>query len=154
MHCKATRPCRSRRARDASVAVDAVLEDYDTAYGLATLSVDGGPFLIPSPPAAKGEKRRLRIAAGDVSLTLEPTTSSTILNILPVRIVSASALGQNEVLAVLCPRSGSHTVTRILTRVTRRSWEHLGLAASMDLYAQVKSVVLTPRPDQAHIQQD
>jgi molybdate transport system ATP-binding protein len=134
-------------ARDASIGVEAVVEAYDAAYGLATLSVDGVRFLIPTPPAAKGEKRRLRIAAGDVSLTLEPTTSSTILNILPVRIVSASPLGQNEVLAVLCPQPVSHMATRILARVTRRSWEHLGLAEGMDVYAQVKSVALAPRPD-------
>lgn len=36
-------------ARDASVSVDAVVEDYDAACGLATLGVDGGHFLIPSP---------------------------------------------------------------------------------------------------------
>ena len=134
-------------ARDASVGVDAVLEAYDAAYGLATLSVDGVRFLIPSPPAAKGAKRRLRIAAGDVSLTLAPTTSSTILNILAVRIASATPLGENEILAVLCPGSGSATAARLLARVTRRSWEHLRLAEGMDVYAQIKSVALAPRPD-------
>jgi molybdate transport system ATP-binding protein len=134
-------------ARDAGVSLGAVVAEYDAAYGLATLRVDGGRFIVPSPPAAKGERRRLRIAAGDVSLTQQPTTSSTILNILPVRILSASPLGESEVLAVLRLGPGSDTGTRILARVTRRSWEHLGLAEGMEIYAQIKGVAIAPRPD-------
>jgi molybdate transport system ATP-binding protein len=132
-------------ARDASVSLDAVLDDYDALYGLAVLSVDGSRFVVPSPPAVKGEKRRLRIAAGDVSLSLTPTTASTILNILPVHIVSASLLGKNEMLAVLRPGREGGAGARLLARVTRRSWEHLGLAEGMDIYAQIKSVALAPR---------
>jgi molybdate transport system ATP-binding protein len=131
-------------ARDASVSLDAVLEDYDASYGLAYLSIDGGRFIVPSPPAPKGARRRLRIAAGDVSLALEPPTSSTILNILPMRITAASMLGENEVLAVLGLEQGT-PATRLLARVTRRSWEQLGLAQGMRIYAQIKSVALAHR---------
>jgi molybdate transport system ATP-binding protein len=130
-------------ARDASVSLDAVLTHYDANYGLASMSIDGGQVIVPSPPAPIGTKRRLRIAAGDVSLTLEPVTSSTILNILPARITAISQVKENEVLAVLRLRE-AQSADRILARVTRRSWEQLGLADGMDIYAQIKSVALAP----------
>jgi molybdate transport system ATP-binding protein len=130
-------------ARDAGVSLDAVVEGYDAAYGLVTLSADGARFVVPTAPGGKGDRRRLRIAAGDVSLALEAAPSSTILNILPVRIVSAAPLGANEMLAVLSldPQGGG---ARLLARVTRLSWERLGLAESNDVYAQIKSVALAP----------
>jgi molybdate transport system ATP-binding protein len=130
-------------ARDASVSLDAVLEHYDAGYGLASMRIDGGTVIIPSPPAQSGARRRLRIAAGDVSLALEPATSSTILNILPVRITAVSRLSENEMLAVLRLRP-SQSSDRLLARVTRRSWEQLSLAEGMDVYAQIKSVALAP----------
>ena len=130
--------------RDASVSLDAVLQDYDVSYGLACMSIDVGRFFVPSLPAPKGAKRRLRIAAGDVSLAVERPTSSTILNILPVRIAAASMLGENEVLAVLRLEQGT-PAARLLARVTRRSWEQLGLAEGMQIYAQIKSVALAHR---------
>jgi molybdate transport system ATP-binding protein len=130
-------------ARDASVSLDAVLTHYDAAYGLASMSIDGGQVIVPSPAAPIGTKRRLRIAAGDVSLTLEPGTSSTILNVLPVRITAVSRVQENEILAVLRLRE-AQSAERILARVTRRSWEQLGLVDGMDVYAQIKSVALAP----------
>jgi ABC-type molybdate transport system ATPase subunit len=36
------------------------------------------------------------------------------------------------------------TGSRMLARITRRSWDDLGLAESMMIYAQVKSVALAP----------
>jgi molybdate transport system ATP-binding protein len=130
-------------ARDAAVALEAVTEDYDRAYGLATLAVDGGRFVIPSPSTRPGERRRLRIAAGDISLALAPSDVSTILNILPVRILSATRHGDNEILAVLSLNPAG-SGSRLLARVTRRSWERLGLAEGAQVYAQIKSVALAP----------
>lgn len=130
-------------SRDASVSLEAVVADYDPAYGLVALEVGGARFIVPSAPGARGEKRRVRIAAGDVSLTREAGGSSTILNILPVRIESASRLGDNEILAVL--KLGPDAAgARLLARVTRKSWERLGLTQDMDVFAQVKSVALAP----------
>jgi molybdate transport system ATP-binding protein len=131
--------------RDASVSLDAVIEDCDPTYGLVTFQVEDAAFVVPAAPGPRGERRRVRIEAGDVSLALEADHTSTILNILPVRILSAAPLGQNEVLAVLRldPQGGG---ARLLARVTRRSWERLGLAAGMRVYAQIKSVALAPSP--------
>jgi len=129
-------------SRDAAVSLGAVVEAYDPAYGLASLRVDGGLFLAPSPPVAIGSARRLRIFAGDVSLVRERPSQTTIVNILAVRILSATESGQHEITAVLGLGDGSGA--RLLTRVTRRSWDLLELAEGIELYAQVKGAALVP----------
>jgi len=129
--------------RDAAVNFDAEVEAYDPAYGILTMQIDGGRLLVPAPPAAVGERRRLRIAASDVSLSREAPRASTILNALPARIVSKSPVGQSEVLVVLALGSDGGGA-RLLARVTRRSWDFLQLGEEMNAFAQVKGVALAP----------
>lgn len=130
-------------SRDAAVNVDATAESYDPDYGLLTLRLDGGQLLVPSSPVAAGERRRIRIAAGDVSLSRETPQHTSILNTLAVRIVAHSLVGPNEVLAVLALGPEGQGV-RLLARVTRRSWDQLRLAEGLDVFAQVKGVALAP----------
>jgi molybdate transport system ATP-binding protein len=127
-------------ARDAAVMLEGIAESYDEADGLLTLVAGGQRFLVPTARVALGRAQRLRIAAGDVSLARERSTASTILNIVPVRILSATPLGRHEVLAVL----GLAGEVRLLARVTQRSWQHLGLSEGLHVYAQIKSVALAP----------
>ena len=129
--------------RDAAVSLDAVVEAYDPEYGLATLSVEGGRFLVPMSKAPAG-RSRLTIAAGDVSLAREQPRATTLLNVLPARILSAAPVGEHEMVVTLGLGADGRG-GRILARVTRRSWEQLGLAAGESVYAQAKSVALQPR---------
>jgi molybdate transport system ATP-binding protein len=87
-----------------------------------------------------GERRRLRIMAGDVSLTLSAPADSTILNISPARILDARPSGDHmiAVLGLGADGAGAH----LIARVTRRSWDHLRLAPGLSLYAQVKGAAL------------
>jgi molybdate transport system ATP-binding protein len=128
-------------ARDAAVSFDAIVEAYDATYGILTLQIDGGQLLVPGSRLVAGERRRLRIAAGDVSLAREPPEASTILNVLPARIVSSTPVGAGEIIAVLALRSDG-SGARLLARVTHRSWDQLGLAEGMPIHAQVKGVSL------------
>jgi molybdate transport system ATP-binding protein len=130
-------------ARDAAVALDGVIEAHDGRYGLLTLRVRGGSLIVPAPPAAPGEHRRVRIIAGDVSLAREKPGLSSILNVLPARIVSAKPVGEDEIVAVLA-LGADGTGARLLSRLTRKSWEALGLADGMSVHAQVKAVALAP----------
>ncbi len=129
------------RSREAAVMLDAVVRAYDSRYGLLELDVAGGSFLTPAAEAAIGEPRRLRVTAGDVSLAVAPPGPSSIVNILRARILHATTTGEAEMLVVLgLGESGSGA--RLLARVTRRSWETLGLAEGIAVYAQVKGVAL------------
>ncbi|MFV0281070.1 MAG: molybdenum ABC transporter ATP-binding protein [Rhodoblastus sp.] len=129
------------RARDAAVMLDAVVRAHDARYGLLELDVDGGRFLTPAAAGRVGEHRRLRVTAGDVSLATAAPGPSSIVNIFRARILRATATGEAEMIVLLGLGEqglGAH----MLARVTRRSWETLGLAESMPVYAQVKSVAL------------
>jgi molybdate transport system ATP-binding protein len=130
-------------ARDAAVSLDGVIEASDEAYGLVTIKVRCGRLTAPSGPAKVGERRRVRIVAGDVSLAREPPAPSSILNVLPARIVSAKPVDANEIVVVLALGSDGGGA-RLLSRITRKSWEDLGLSAGMSVYAQVKAVALAP----------
>ncbi|MBV2083679.1 molybdenum ABC transporter ATP-binding protein, partial [Pseudomonas carnis] len=88
-------------SRDAAVSIDGVVEAYDESYGLLTLAVDGGVLHVPSHRIAVGARQRLRIAASDVSIVRTQPSESSILNILPARIVAQSSLGAGEVTVVL-----------------------------------------------------
>lgn len=133
-------------AREAAISLDATVESHDPAYGLLTLRVPGGRLLVPAPPVAAGKRQRLRIAASDVSIARTAPDTSSILNVLPARIASKSLLGQGEVIVVLALGSDGGGM-RLLARITLRSWDQLGLAEAMNVFAQVKGVSLVSRPD-------
>lgn len=143
--------------REAAVSLDGIVEHHDAHYGLLTLRIDGGRLLVPAPAADPGTRQRLRIAASDVSLARKPALASSILNILPARIVSHSPLGSGEVTVVLAlgqdlsknfsqDSSQAGSGAPILTRITQRSWDLLDLADGMTIFAQIKGVSLVPMP--------
>ncbi len=127
-------------ARDAAVSLEGEVIGCEPAYGLATLAVAGGAFTVPAPTARLGERRRLRILAGDVSLALSAPTDSTIVNILPARILDVRPSGDH--MTVVLGLGGDGAGAHLLARVTRRSWDHLSLALGLDLHAQVKGAAL------------
>jgi molybdate transport system ATP-binding protein len=128
-------------ARDAAVSLDGIVEASDEAYGLVTLKVRGSALTVPAAPAPVGERRRICVIASDVSLTREPPAPSSILNTLPARVVSMKPVDSNEVVAVVALGADG---ARLLSRLTRKSWEALGLAEGVSVYAQVKAVALAP----------
>jgi molybdate transport system ATP-binding protein len=133
------------RQREAAVSLDAVVVGHDAAYGLLDLDVEGGRFLVPgSAELGPGTHLRLRIGAGDVSVTLEEPRSTSILNVLPARIVSSRALGEREMVLLLAlgPEGDG---ANLLARVTKRSWDQLKLADGLPVFAQIKSAALASR---------
>jgi len=128
-------------SRDAAVSCDAVVSGYDGRYGLLALRVTGARMLVPAPPQTPGARQRLRIAASDVSLARQAPHASSILNVFPARIKSHAPLGQGEITVVLALGTGG-SGTQILARITRRSWDTLGLRDGLDVFAQVKGVSL------------
>ena len=121
-------------ARDAAVSFEGVVQASEEAYGLVTLKLRGGVLTAPAPPAPVGERRRIRVIASDVSLTREAPGRSSILNVLPARIVSMKPLDTNEVVVVVALGSDG-TGARLLSRMMRKSWGELGLAEGMSVYA-------------------
>jgi molybdate transport system ATP-binding protein len=133
-------------AREAAVSFHAMVEAHDSTYGLLTLRVAGGHLQVPAATAKTGKGQRLRIAASDVSIARTAPDASSILNVLPARIVSSSRLDQGEVIVVL-GLGADGSGARLLARITRRSWDLLGLAEGLNVFAQVKGVSLVSGPD-------
>ncbi|MEI7611024.1 MAG: molybdenum ABC transporter ATP-binding protein, partial [Rhodospirillaceae bacterium] len=89
------------RMPEAGVTLAATVEGADPAYGLATLRLEGGRLLVPGGPQAVGAARRVRIAASDVSLARQPAAESTILNILPARILAVEPQDGVQMMAAI-----------------------------------------------------
>ena len=130
-------------ARDAAVSLVGAVESYDSSYGLLTVMLAGGRLAVPAPAAPAGERRRVRLLAGDISLARERPGASSILNVLPARIVSHAVVGENEVVARIA-LGNEGAGDRLLSRLTRKSWDELGLADGLPVYASVKAVALAP----------
>ncbi len=129
------------RLPEAGVTLPAVVEGHDAAYGLTALALAGGRLLVPGPLGAPGTGQRVRIAASDVSLARRPPEGSTILNALPARILAAERQDTVQVMAVVALGEDGQGA-RLLARVTRKSWDRLGLAPDQPVFAQVKGVAL------------
>lgn len=114
---------------EAAVSLDAVVGGQDGRYGLLILRLKGARLLVPAAPLAPGVHR---IAASDVSVTRERPRSSTIINVFPARITACFPLGASEITLVLALGTGG-SGTDILARITRYSFDSLGLKGGMDV---------------------
>ncbi|WFU14699.1 molybdenum ABC transporter ATP-binding protein [Bradyrhizobium sp. CB3481] len=128
-------------SRDAAVSLDAKVGGYDGRYGLLILHVTGARLLVPAAPLPRGVHQRLRIAANHVSVARKAPLANSTVNVFPARIKASFPLGPSEITLLLALGSGG-SGTEILARVTRFSFDSLGLKNGMDVFAQVDSVSL------------
>ena len=120
------------------VVVEATFVAHDAADAIARLAFDGGELLLPLAEPPRTSRVRCRIEARDVSLTLQAQGGTSILNILPATVRGMTPLGAGaQVLVELDVRG-----TVLLARITRRSWETLGLDAGRPVFAQIKAAAL------------
>lgn len=122
---------------DAEALLDATVVGHDDEYKLSYLEFAGGRFTVPVEGLLIGSKVRLRIAAQDVSLTLQQQTDTSILNIFPARVDEIIPEGSSQMLVRLTIEG-----MPILARVTRKSASLLELQPGKTLFAQVKSVAV------------
>lgn len=124
----------------ASAIIDAAVLNHDDKDCLTRLEIPGGRLIVMRLDRAIGERVRVRIHARDVSITLDEPGTSSILNILPARILEMREIANAQILVKLCIGSGEQTP--LLARITRHSRERLCLRLGQQLYAQVKAVAL------------
>lgn len=124
---------------DAGVVVEAVVTQHDDDYHLTKLEFTGGNLWVGRVNQTTGSQVRARVLARDVSIATLMPQGSSISNILPACISEIQDEGPDKVL-VRMTISGEQV---LLSRITRRSRDLLCLTIGMEVYAQVKSVVLT-----------
>ena len=121
-----------------SIAVlNARVVSTDTSFGLSAVSTTGGSVFQVKGELKKNTPVRLRIPAADVSLCKSKPNDSSILNILPARILSVVEETASEVLLQM-----SVNKDILLARISKKSFKYLDLKFDMPIFVQVKGILL------------
>lgn len=123
---------------DAGAVIEAVVAQQDETYHLTRLDFEGGSLWVSRVEQAFGARVRARVLARDVSVATQAPHGSSINNILNARIEEIRDEGSDKVIV----RMKVGTDAMLLSRITRRSRDQLGLYVGMFVCAQVKSVAL------------
>ncbi|WP_460123302.1 molybdenum ABC transporter ATP-binding protein [Pseudomonas sp. S2_C03] len=125
---------------DAGVVIEGQVSAYDRDYQLLTLQLPNSELNIrvAHTPMAVGQALRGKVQARDVSLSLHGNEPSSILNRLPVTVVSE--LGAENAAHVLIRLDAAGTP--LLARITRYSRDQLNVHPGQQLWAQIKAVAV------------
>lgn len=124
-------------ADDAGVVIEARVAEHE-ADELTRLEFPGGAIYVSRRPEPPGTPLRCRIHARDVSLALTAQTGSSILNCVNALVVDLAPTETPGHVLVKLDAAG----TPLLSRITRRSVEKLGIHPGLALRAQIKAVAL------------
>lgn len=127
---------------EASAVLNCHVSSHDERYHISYLSMDQATqnqtLLVPYRDLDCGHSVRVRILARDVSLSLHKQENTSISNILPATVTDVfPSISPFQVMVKL--DIGGQT---ILSKITSRSQELLGIEKDKFVYAQVKSVAL------------
>ena len=125
------------RDYDAGAIICARVLEHDEKFHLTTVGFEGGELTVAAIDQPVGSDIRIRIHAKDVSLALEHPGPTSILNILPARVVEMQAHGRGR-MVIRLDIGG----VPVLARITQKSQHRLGLEPGSEVYAQIKSVAL------------
>ncbi|HJR31533.1 MAG TPA: molybdenum ABC transporter ATP-binding protein [Pseudomonas sp.] len=125
---------------DAGVVIEGHVSAYDADYQLLTLQLPDTDLSIrvAHAPMAEGQVLRCKVQARDVSLSLQGAEQSSILNRLPVTVISE--IGADNAAHVLIRLNAAGTP--LLARITRYSRDQLGVHPGQQLWAQIKAVAV------------
>ncbi len=129
-------------APDAAVTLEGTIREAEEQYSLTHFDIAGGSLAASGLQGEKGERKRLRIVASDVSFTRTAPEATTILNILPAVITAVERHGDGPQVDVIVRLGSDGGGARILGRITRKSLEVLALAEGDLVYAQIKGVAI------------
>ena len=108
--------------------------------GLSEVAFSGGTLLVPRLDAAPGTGLRVRVAASDVLLAMSAPDELSAQNVLPVQVEAVRRGQQGGAIVQL--RAGRD---RLLSRVSARAADRMGLCPGMALFAVVESMALAPQ---------
>ncbi len=122
---------------DVGVVLLAQCAAHDAEFALTQVRFDGGALWLPRVGCDVGRALRIRVAASDVSVALEPPRATSILNVLAATVCSRLDDAHGRSLVQL--QVGA---ARLLARVTRRSAAQLGLQPGQAVFAQIKGAAI------------
>ncbi len=122
---------------EAEAIIEARVAGHDETFHLSYLDFAGGRFSVARHTLAVGRDTRLRVLARDVSITLQPQSGTSILNIFPAVVDELAETGPAQVLVRLDVAG-----VPLLASITRKSASVLTLTPGKRVYAQIKAVAL------------
>ncbi len=132
-----------RHRDDACVVLKASAAGYETSDRLNVLRLGEAKIFTPGMAIPKGRTVRLRIRAGDISLSRTRYDDSSVLNILPVTIKHIEHVdGQNALSAGLVNVTLILGGMSLLARITEKSARMLRLSPGDQVFAQIKASTL------------
>ncbi|MGB1011636.1 MAG: molybdenum ABC transporter ATP-binding protein [Thiolinea sp.] len=124
--------------RQASTVLTAKVISYEPEYHLVKAEFNSGVIQLPyRERVVNGDKLRLRIYARDISLSLQPPSQSSVLNVLPA-VIRGMSIGEPGQVVVQLTVGKS----RFLAHITQKSAEQLQLCHGMSVYAQIKATAV------------
>ena len=125
---------------EAGVIIEGQVSAYDAAYQLLSLQLPATEMNIrvTHAPMAVGQALRCKVHARDISLALNNDAASSILNRLPVTVISEQAADNSAHVLIRLDASG----TPLLARITRFSRDQLNVHPGQRLWAQIKAVAV------------
>lgn len=127
-----------RQLGEESAVVEARLLGHDAGHGLSYLDLQGQRLSINLRSAELGEVIRVRIPARDVAISLTRIQGSSMLNTLPATVIDFEPFADG-VRMLIRLRIGD---TQLLSKITRKSFQLLGIRRGLAVYAQIKTVSL------------
>ena len=121
--------------RDAATVWQATIAEHESNYHLTRVDFLGGSISLPTIAANIGTPLRIQIYARDVSITLEPSMASSILNVLAATITDIT--DDNQGRSSISLQIGNQT---LLAHITHKSAVLLKLQLGMKVYAQIKGI--------------
>lgn len=124
---------------DAGAVLRSTVRRHDPALGITRLAFEGGELIIPEIDAPLGSAINVRIRSRDVALSLDAPRRTSILNILPGRVVQI-ADGDGPQAHVLLDIGSP-----LWARITKLSVRELALAPGVPVYALIKAIAVDRR---------
>lgn len=123
--------------RDAESVIHAHAQAYDEEFHLNHLASRAGTFLVPGKKLPESKAVKLRLAAQDVSITLQKQHETSILNCFSATIDELIEEDNAQLTVRLLINE-----TPILARITLKSARALNLQKGKQVFAQIKSVAV------------
>ncbi|WP_169544972.1 molybdenum ABC transporter ATP-binding protein [Sneathiella aquimaris] len=115
-----------------------IQEDALTEFKIGTQSL-----FLPGQIGRSGQTHRVRISAGDVSLSPDYPSETTILNILEVQIHQIMEIGNGRVTVFLHLKDCEDI--QLIARISARSAKKFGFKVGGQVFAQIKGTPMVER---------
>lgn len=128
---------------DAASVITATIDDHDHHYALTQLHLEDGQRLtIPIVDKPLGTTLRLRIPVRDVALALSTSDQVSYRNQLSASVEQIGLVAGNKTSVELRLRVGEQILR---ARLTRKSFDELGVKEGMPIVALIRSVAFDTR---------